>query len=151
MLYLQPKYVTSSPKYNIMSKKHSIPCYIANGGEHFIVNVPLGQFTRVRIKHLCQDLLKNLGTFETMLVAKATPYNVKVLKALVDILSLDLKPKTARSAANNLLAAHEKNLKPSARELGKEEDLNLVKFAIACGLIGICFLIVAHLNYLEAL
>lgn len=132
-----------------MSKK-SIPCYIPNGGEHFIVNFPMGQFARVRLKVFLRELLQNLGTFETMFVAKATKENTQLVTGLYNLLCLDLKPKASRFKANALLAANEKNLKPSEGETAIEESLNLVSFAVKCGLIVACFLLAAHLEYLQS-
>ena len=166
-----------------MSKK-SVPCYIPNGGEHFIVNLPLGQFTRARLKVFLRELLQNLGTFETMFVAKATKENAQLVTGLYNLLCLDLKPKSSRFKANGkdlgiggcwnlavndvrcgrfavqldsddlysspLLAANEKNLKPSEGETANEESLNLVSFAVKCGLILACFLLAAHLEYLQS-
>lgn len=131
-----------------MSKK-SVPCYIPNGGEHFIVNIPLGQFTRVRLKNFCKELLANLQTFETMFVAKATEKNVQLLQGLVSLLDIDFKPKENRRAAIELTAANEKNLKPSDVNRRNERIVNLVSLSIKCGLILLMFLLVFHLNYLE--
>lgn len=139
----------TSPKYKFMSQFKSIPCYIPNGGEHFIVNLPLGQFTRVRLKLFCKEQLKNLQTFETMLVAKATAQNVQLLRGLLALLELDLKPKVNRTKAENLTSANEENLKPCARAQRNERIVNMVTFAGQCGLILLMFLLVFHLNYLE--
>lgn len=133
-----------------MSKK-SVPCYIPNGGEHFIVNIPLGQFTRVRLKHFCREQLQNLQTFETMLVAKATQQNVKLLRGLLALLEIDFKPKENRGAALTLTAENEKNLKPSMPLAGSERIVNLVDVSVKFGLIVILFLLAFHLNYLESL
>lgn len=131
-----------------MSKK-SIPCYIPNGGEHFIVNIPMGQFTRVRLKNFCKELLSNLQTFETMFVAQATEKNRQLLEGLVSLLEIDFKPKENRRAAELLTTANEENLKPSRREIGNERFVNLVSLSVKAGLIILMFLFVFHLNYLE--
>ena len=131
-----------------MSKK-SIPCYIPNGGEHFVVNIPMGQFTRVRLKNFCKELLENLQTFETMFVAKATERNVKLLQGLVQLLDIDFKPKENRRAAIELTTANEKNLKPEEAARRNERIVNLVSLSVKCGLILLMFLFVFHLNYLE--
>lgn len=131
-----------------MSKK-SIPCYIPNGGEHFIVNIPMGQFTRARLKNFCKELLENLQTFETMFVAKATEKNVQLLQGLVSLLDIDFKPKENRRAAIELTAANEKNLKPLEVARRNERIVNLVSLSVKCGLILLMFLLVFHLNYLE--
>ena len=134
-----------------MSHKKSIPCYVPNGGEHFVVNIPMGIFTRVRLKNLCKELLQNLQTFETMIVAKATKKNVQILEGLVKILDLDYKPLANRSAAQTLLTAVEKNLKPTATSHEDEEEVNLISFSVSCGLIAVIFMLVAHLDYLQTL
>lgn len=132
-----------------MSHKKSIPCYLPNGGGNNIVNVPFGIFTRVELKILVGELLKNLQLFETMLVAKATERNVKLLRGLDAFLAMgDLKPKSKREAAQNLLAENEKNLKQNERDEGTG-GLNLVDFSIKCGLIALCYLITAHLEYCQ--
>lgn len=77
--------------------------------------------------------------------------DIKLLNALVEILSLNLKPKATRSEALALLAAHEKNLKPFKRLDGKDELCNLVQFSLSCGLIAILFMLASHLCYLEAM
>ena len=131
-----------------MSKK-SIPCYIPNGGEHFIVNIPLGQFTRVRLKNFCKELLDNLQTFETMFVAEATERNRKLLESLVQILDIDFKPLSNRGKAEVLTTAAEENLKPTQRSVSKERVVNLVDLSVKFGLIILLFAFVFHLNYLE--
>lgn len=133
-----------------MVKKQSVPCYVRNGGVHNIVNVPFGQFTRLALRKLVQQLLKSAQTFETMFVVEVTEANVKILKALDEILSLNLKPKENRQNAVLLTTAHEKNLKPTARQHGNEEEINLVSLALSCGLLVILFLLAAHVQYLES-
>ena len=132
-----------------MSKK-SIPCYIPNGGEHFIVNIPMGQFTRARLKNFCKELLENLQTFETMFVAKATEKNVQLLQGLISLLDIDFKPKENRRAAMELTTANEKNLKPLEVTRRNERIVNLVLLSVKAGLIVLMFLFVFHLNYLES-
>lgn len=133
-----------------MPKKQSIPCYVNNGGVHNIVNVPFGQFTRLHLKQFAQELLKSASTFETMYVAQVTEKNLKLLKGLVQILSLNLKPKQNRRGAIVLTAANEKNLKPSVPKQGNDEEVNLVSFALSVGLITLLFLLAAHIEYLES-
>lgn len=130
-------------------KKQSVPCYVANGGVHNIVNVPLGQFTRYQLKQLCRELLRTGKTLETFVAAKATPKTIHLLEGLLKILDLNLKPKSSREAAVHLLTANEKNLKPTARRQGKDEVENLVSFSISCGLITLCYMVGAFLQYLE--
>lgn len=131
-----------------MSKK-SVPCYIPNGGEHFIVNIPLGQFTRVRLKNFCKELLANLQTFETMFVAKATQRNIMLLQGLVALLDIDYKPKKNRAQAIELTAANEENLKPETCVVSDERVVNVVDLSVRFGLIVLLFLAAFHLNYLE--
>lgn len=138
----------TSPKFTIM-KKQSVPCYIANGGVHNIVNVPLGQFTRYQLKQLIRELLKTGKTLETFVAAKATTKTIKLLEGLLKILDLNLKPKSSREAAVHLLTEYEENLKPAARRQGKIEVENLVSFSISCGLITLCYMVGAFLQYLE--
>lgn len=130
-------------------RKTSIPCYVKNGGVHEVVNIPLGQFTRHQLKKLCRELLKSAKTLETFVAAKATPKTINVLEGLLAILDLNLKPKTAREAANNLTTAYEENLKQDKRELGQQQTVNLVDFSIKCGLIVFCYLMSAMLAYFE--
>lgn len=130
-------------------KKQSVPCYVANGGVHNIVNVPLGQFTRYQLKQLCRELLRTGKTLETFVAAKATMKTIKLLEGLLKILDLNLKPKSSREAAVHLLTEYEENLKPTARRQGKEEVQNLVSFSISCGLITLCYMVGAFLQYLE--
>ncbi len=132
-------------------KKQSVPCYVANGGVHNIVNLPLGQFTRWRLKLLVRELLKNGKSLETFVAAKATPHTIKLLEGLAKILDLNLKPKQNREAADILTTATEKNLKPTARPAANTQYLNLVQFSISCGLVVLCYLIGAFLQYMEAL
>lgn len=130
-------------------KKQSVPCYVANGGVHNIVNVPLGQFTRYQLKQLCRELLRTGKTLETFVAAKATTKTIKLLEGLLKILDLNLKPKSSREAAIHLLTDYEENLKPTARRQGKEEVQNLVSFCISCGLISLCYMVGAFLQFLE--
>jgi hypothetical protein len=130
-------------------KKQSVPCYVANGGVHNIVNVPLGQFTRYQLKQLIRELLKTGKTLETFVAAKATKKTIKLLEGLLRILDLNLKPKSSREAAIHLLTEYEENLKPTARRQGKEEVKNLVSFSISCGLITLCYMVGAFLQFLE--
>lgn len=133
-------------------RKTSIPCYVKNGGVHDVVNIPLGAWTRVRLKHLCRELLKSQSTLQTFCAAKATSHNMALIKGLLEILSLNLKPKSNREAAVVLTSANEKNLKPTQRMKGSDEETtNLVQFSISCGLIALLYLLAAHLEYLEAL
>lgn len=134
-----------------MVKKHSIPCYVANGGEHNIVNVPLGIFTRLRLRRFVQQLLKSAQQFETMFVVKFDTKDLQLLQSLDKILSLNLKPKSNRAAAKILTAAGEKNLKPTARQHGKDEFVNLVELSVSLGLIVLLFIVAAHIEYVEAL
>lgn len=134
-----------------MKRKVSVPCYINNGGVHNIVNIPFGQFTRAALKRFVNELLQSAKQFETMFVCKVTDRNLKVLKALAEILSLNLKPKGNRRQANLLTTVYEKNLKPSALQQGNEEEINLVSFSLSCGLITLLFLLAAHIQYLEML
>ena len=131
-------------------RKSSVPCYVRNGGEHEIINIPMGQFTRWRLKLLVRELLKNGKTLETFVAAKASDATINLLEGLLKILSLNLKPKENRSTAWGLTTATEKNLKPTQRKDGsEEEDLNLVQFAVSCGLVTIAYLIGAMLHYFE--
>lgn len=130
-------------------RKKSIPCYLPNGGEHNVVNIPMGQFTRARLKQLCRELLENLQTFETMVVAKATTQNVKLIRGLYQILDIDYKPRAARRRAEILTSVYEKNLKPTTPNDGEEELVNLVSLAVSCGLITLLYLLAAHIEYLE--
>lgn len=132
-------------------RKKSIPCYIANGGEHDVVNIPLGQFTRWRLKLLVHELLRTRQTLETFVAAKATPKNVQLLEALAKILALNLKPKENRAAAITLQSAVEKNLKPKAASADTDETINLVQFSIKCGLIVVCFLVGAFMQQCEGI
>lgn len=129
-------------------KKQSVPCYIRNGGEHEIVNIPLGMCARVHLKMLCRELLQHAKTLETFVAAKATPQTINLLIGLLKILSIDLKPKANREAGKSLCAANEKNLKPSAQSL-TDETVNLVQFAISCGLVALLFIGAAFLENLE--
>lgn len=134
-----------------MKRKISVPCYVNNGGVHNIVNIPIGQFTRAALKSLCRELLQSAQQFETMFVCEVTERKVKIIKALAEILDLNLKPKENRRKAIVLTTVHEKNLKPSALQPGNEEEINLVSFSLSCGLITILFLLAAHIQYLESL
>lgn len=135
-----------------MTKKQSVPCYVRNGGIHGILNIPLGMFSRVRLLNFCKELLKSQSTLETFMAAKATEKNLVLIRGLIQILSLDLKPKENRREAQALTAAVEKNLKPKQRENGSEQEkVNLVQFAISCGLIALIYILAAHLEYLENL
>lgn len=130
-------------------RKKSIPCYLNNGGEHEIINIPMGQYTRWRLKLLTKELLKNGKTLETFVAAKASDATIKLLEGLLKILSLNLKPRDNRREALKLTTANEKNLKPNQRETGSDEEVNLVQFAVSCGLVAIAFLIGAMLQYCE--
>lgn len=134
-----------------MVKKHSIPCYIANGGVHNVVNVPLGIFQRLRLRRFVHTLLKSAQQFETMFVAKVDEKDLQLLEGLHKILNLDLKPKANRRKAKLLTAAHERNLKPSAAQKSNDEFVNLVSLSLSLGLITLLFLIAARVQYLEAL
>lgn len=132
-----------------MNKKQ-IPCYLPNGGTHQIVNVPLGIFTRAELRRLVRELLdhhKQLGTF---IAAEATPRVLSLLNGLHVILGLNLKPAAVRRKAAYWYAANEKNLKRLAVNEETGEVVDLVKVAASFGLIAIIFLIVAHLDYLQA-
>lgn len=86
------------------------------------------------------------------MAAKTTEKNLVLIRGLVKILSLDLKPKANRREAETLTAANEENLKPKQRENGSEQEkVNLIQFAISCGLVAILYIIAAHLEYLESL
>lgn len=133
-------------------RKISVPCYIKNGGHMHIINVPMGVFVRLRLKRLCDELLARAAVLQTFVAAEATPATLELLRGLSKILSLNLKPKKSREAANTLLADNEINLsKKVSLSANEEEEINLVSFAISCGLIAILFLLGAHLNYLESL
>lgn len=134
-----------------MKQKTSIPCYVNNGGVHNIVNIPMGQFTRAALKQFCRELLQSAQQFETMFVAEVTDRKLKIIRALAEILDQNLKPKENRRKAMLLTTAHEKNLKPSALQQGKEEEINLVSLSLSCGLITLLFLLAAHIQYLENL
>lgn len=109
-------------------------------------------FTRARLLNLCKELLKSHTTLETFMAAKATEKNLTLIRGLVQILSLNLKPKGNRREAEALTSAYEKNLKPSLRENGSEQEkVNLIQFAISCGLIALIYILAAHLEYLENL
>lgn len=130
-------------------RKFSVPCYVQNGGVHNIVNIPLGQFTRYRLRQLVRELLRNGKQLETFVAAKATPKTIQLLAALDKILGLNLKPKESREAANILTTAAEKNLKPTVAKAASEKEVNLVSFSVSCGLIVLCYMIGAFLQYLE--
>lgn len=130
-------------------RKFSVPCYVQNGGVHNIVNIPLGQFTRYRLRQLVRELLRNGKKLETFVAAKATPKTIQLLAALDEILGMNLKPKESREAANILTTATEKNLKPTAAKAASEEEVNLVSFSISCGLIVLCYMVGAFIQYLE--
>lgn len=115
-----------------------------------IVNIPLGQFTRVRLKYFLREQLKNLQTFETMLVAKATEQNVRLIKGLLALLEIDFKPKKNRCAAKTLTDENEKNLKPSVTDFGDEHIVNIIDLSVKFGLVVVLFLLAFHLNYLES-
>lgn len=133
-------------------KKKSIPCYVNNGGVHNVVNLPLGQYARWQLKLLCKELLAHLEKLETFVAAKATQQNVTVIRGLLQILSLDLKPKGNRREAEILTTAYEKNLKPSQPLLAnEEEELNLVDFAVKVSLVAILFILGGMLQYFESL
>lgn len=132
-------------------RKKSIPCYVSNGGIHNVVNIPMGQFTRSRLKDLIRELLKSGKTLETFVAAKATPKTIQLLEGLLKILDLNLKPKSSREAATNLITVNEKNLKPKSQVRGSEEEVNLLSFSLSCGLIALCYLVSAFLEYLEGI
>lgn len=134
-----------------MSHKKSIPCYIANGGVHNVVNFPMGVFMRGEMKKLCRELLKNLDCLQTFVAAEATPRTIKLLRGLSAMLEVDLKPIKNRRMAKRLLSANEKNLKPSEMKNGSDDDFNMVDFAVSCGLIGLLYILSAHLEYLANL
>lgn len=134
-----------------MSHSKSIPCYVPNGGEHYIVNIPLGQFTRLYLKRLVNELLRNYQTFGTMVVAKATPKTIQLLSGLSKILDVNLKPKENRQQFRVLTTATEKNLKPTAAKSADDQAFNIVTFAVSCGLVAIMFILAGHLDYLESL
>lgn len=133
-------------------KKQSVPCYVNNGGVHNIVNLPLGQFSRYQLKSLCKELLSHLETLETFVAAKATPQNITLLRGLVELLSLNLKPKVNRRMAMVLTSANEKNLKPTApSETNGESEVNLVDFAVKFSLLALLFVLSSMLQYCESL
>ena len=129
-----------------MVKQKSVPCYVANGGLHNVINVPFGIFTRLRLHRLVKNCLKSWQHFETMIVIEPEEADIKLLQGLDAFLSLNLKPKSTRSEAVKLLSANEENLKPSRRMIAEEKDFNVVTFAISTGLIVIMFLIGAHIE-----
>lgn len=138
----------TSPKYTTMAKK-SIPCYIPNGGEHFVINIPFGFFQRVQLKRLVNELLERGQVLGTFVAAEASAQNLRLLKGLARILDIDLKPIERRREAEALLAANEENLKQFLGRPANLEDVNLVSLSVSCGLIVALFLLAAHLEYLQ--
>lgn len=135
-----------------MLHSKSLPCYIANGGAHGIVNVPMGIFTRLELKKLVRVLLQHHRTLGTFVAAPASPRTLQLLRGLEAFLEFDLKPKAERSEAEKLLAVNEKNLSQAKTLSGSGgEPFNMVTFAVSCGLIAFLFMLQAHLNYLESL
>lgn len=132
-----------------MKRKTCVPCYVKNGGLHNIVNVPLGLFTRAKLLNLCRELLKHQKSLETFFAAKATPETVFLLQGLVRLLSLDLKPKKNRAEGQILTTALDKNLSPGRSSEADFEELNLVDFAVKCGVIALLFALGMFLEYLE--
>lgn len=129
-------------------KQKSVPCYVPNGGVHNIINVPMGAFVRLRLKKLVNKLLGSYKHFETFIAIQPEDADIKLLNALDAIMSLNLKPKQTRTKAKALLAAHEKNLKPTSG-VKAEEEINLISLAISVGLIVILFLLAASAEYSE--
>lgn len=134
-----------------MANKHSIPCYVTNGGVHDVVNIPLGMWQRIELRKLIRELLTHQKNLVTILAANATPQAVQVLKGLYEILGLDLRPQATRGKATALLTENEKNLKQSAKQVSESSFVNLVSFSVSCGLIAILFLVAAHIEYLSNL
>lgn len=131
-----------------MNKK-SIPCYVKNFGVHNVLNIPFGMNQRIQLKKFLRELDSRQREFETMFVAKATAANIILVRGLMKILDIDFKRKTTRSKAVKLLSAHEKNLKQNRTGTNEPEDINLVDFALSCGLLAILFMLAAHMEYIE--
>lgn len=132
-----------------MTKVQSVPCYLRNGGEHNVVNIPMGIFVRLKLKKLCKELLRTQKTLGTFCACTAEKEKIQLLEGLVKILSLDLKPTNSRREGKHLLTENEKNLSQSDRQVSHEKVVNLVSFSLSCGLIALLFLLASHLEYLE--
>lgn len=132
-------------------RQKSIPCYVNNFGVHNVLNIPLGMFQRITLKKFLRELDKRQREFQTFFVAEATPATISLVRGLLQILEINLKLKGTRRKAEQLLTAHEKNLKHIEALDNQQAEQNLVALSISCGLIGLCFLLAAHIEYLSQL
>ena len=112
---------------------------------------PLWAVSAYRTKKVPTGADTRQRDFQTFFAAKATAANISLVRGLLKILDVDFKRRATRRKAMHLLAAHEKNLKPNSSAIDQTEETNIVALAISCGLIGLCFLFAAHIEYLSTL